>query len=494
MAIERKSVAPGAPYSSLALAIHQSRYQIAEQLVRGATVLDLACGEGLGAAQMASLWGAKSVHAVDASKEAIKNARKAFGSVSNLSFEHVLAEEWLSEQKDCYDIIVSIETLEHVNDPAGYLSSLKSVLKENGVVILTVPNDAVYFGPGPSLNPHHKSVFSFDQFKALVTSNFDGPYEWILGGKASGFYAVPSRFLRRGANYSDDVLDDSMKGGGSRMSFVPMNEPNHLNEENALFYGVVVGGREVCPSVGMLMASPFLEQGRPGLWKNAAYAENESVRCAIGGVQGWRKEMWSNLLPLQTDGRIGLKVIAEEGVGEGSILNLRSYDHLHLDSLDSAYRILQGLSASYTRGRLFSRGAKVGLPQTWSLSIDRELDGDEKLVARRWIDFFDILVVEDRKQSVKVKQLLNIPQKQIRIDAKMVRCEFEEGSVVRALLELVAHARRNSGVGKNKLRVLLLSSGLDRGWSSIGAVKLSLVQWLRRVRIIRGMKAVRWRR
>ena len=190
MSIERKEIRPGLVYSPAAMAIHNARYGLAKPFAAGKTVLDIACGEGLGAAQIAALWGAQRVVGVDISRSAIEAARENFARIPNLSFQEADAFDYLASSDEVFDLIVCIETVEHARDPDLLLRLLRERLAPGGTLVITAPNDAYYFGPGPTMNEHHRSVFSFGEFQSLVGQHF-GDVHWFAGAKLQGFIALP---------------------------------------------------------------------------------------------------------------------------------------------------------------------------------------------------------------------------------------------------------------------------------------------------------------
>ena len=70
---------------------------------------------------------------IDVSEEAIEFAKNTFGDYYGLKAEGK------------YDVIVSIETIEHVEDPVGFIKQYVGMLNPNGALILTTPNLEFYF-------------------------------------------------------------------------------------------------------------------------------------------------------------------------------------------------------------------------------------------------------------------------------------------------------------------------------------------------------------
>ena len=79
--------------------------------------------------------GAKNVVGIDYSKEAIKIAQESHKR-QNLQYSNIDVK--LIKEK--YDVIVSIGTLEHMDDPLKILKIMKSHLAPNGKIIITSPN------------------------------------------------------------------------------------------------------------------------------------------------------------------------------------------------------------------------------------------------------------------------------------------------------------------------------------------------------------------
>ena len=98
------------------------------------SVLDVGCGTGLFAHKVSKL-GPKHVLGIDFSQEAIEIAMKTHKN-RNLQYKVLDAKEIKSK----YDVIVSLGTLEHMDDPLKLLKILKKHLTKNGKIIVTSPN------------------------------------------------------------------------------------------------------------------------------------------------------------------------------------------------------------------------------------------------------------------------------------------------------------------------------------------------------------------
>jgi SAM-dependent methyltransferase len=147
---------------------HKERYEFAAPYCRGKTVLDAACGTGFGA-DILSRHGAKKVVGVDANEDAISEARRLYRH-GNLEFAlHDVCNLNALDQR--FDLVVSFETIEHLGDPARFLSQVRSVLSADGLFICSSPNRN-YRGRNHSGNPFHISEMSYEEFQRLFDVSF----------------------------------------------------------------------------------------------------------------------------------------------------------------------------------------------------------------------------------------------------------------------------------------------------------------------------------
>jgi SAM-dependent methyltransferase len=144
---------------------HIVRYLFAAQFAHGRSVLDAGCGAGYGSALLASA-GAAGVLGVDIAPDAISYARSHYQQ-DGLSFAvHDIVQSTLAVGH--FQLVVSFEVIEHLDDPARFVGAVGRLLAEDGLLIVSTPNPATY----PAGNPFHKHEMSGEEFVALLRQSF----------------------------------------------------------------------------------------------------------------------------------------------------------------------------------------------------------------------------------------------------------------------------------------------------------------------------------
>jgi ubiquinone/menaquinone biosynthesis C-methylase UbiE len=153
---------------------HWERYKFAAQFVKKELVCDIACGTGYGSKFLLEA-GAKAVEGFDISEDAVEYARKN-SSAPNVKF-HVKSAEDLTGIQDCnFGVIISFETVEHLNNIDKYLSEMDRILKAGGSFIISTPErklSSVLFNfTGRPANAFHTREFSYREFYKVLNNYF----------------------------------------------------------------------------------------------------------------------------------------------------------------------------------------------------------------------------------------------------------------------------------------------------------------------------------
>lgn len=162
---------PKGPFLQETIRLHRERYAYAARFVEGKRVLDLACGVGYGSAMLKEA-GAVGVVGVDIEPEAIKEAQElqACEGVQFFcaDYRNVLDKEKVDpalaqafEQE--FDVVVSLETIEHLPDPGHFVRTLINCLGPGGLLIGSVP-----ITPSVDANPYHLHDFSARTFRRML--------------------------------------------------------------------------------------------------------------------------------------------------------------------------------------------------------------------------------------------------------------------------------------------------------------------------------------
>jgi SAM-dependent methyltransferase len=145
---------------------HLYRYAFACRFVAGKRVLDIACGEGYGAAALQKS-GAASVIGIDVSEGVCWHVRDRYGiDVRQGAAENIPLPD------ASVDVVVSFETIEHVPSPDRFLGECARVLAPTGRLVISTPNRNVYSWPGGMPNPHHCSEMTEGEFVHALRRRF----------------------------------------------------------------------------------------------------------------------------------------------------------------------------------------------------------------------------------------------------------------------------------------------------------------------------------
>jgi 2-polyprenyl-3-methyl-5-hydroxy-6-metoxy-1,4-benzoquinol methylase len=129
-------------------------------------VLDIASGVGFGGAYVAPF--VKTVTCADLDQQALDEGKKRFANVKNLDFSEQDVTK-LTLKDDQFDVILSMETIEHVPDHEC-LKEFRRVLKPGGKLILSTPQNSIGRIP---VNAQHLREYSLQELRVLMSTYFE---------------------------------------------------------------------------------------------------------------------------------------------------------------------------------------------------------------------------------------------------------------------------------------------------------------------------------
>lgn len=216
--MERLDLSVRPEHSTQESTIHLARYASILPFVKDKVVLDIACGEGYGSALMMKA-GAKRVVGVDISAEAVAKSKKVF---ADSKAEYMQADATRLEkffEPGTFDVVVSIETIEHVTDDEAYLTALKRAAKPDAVFLISCPNDYWYYPHSDQANPFHLRKYRLEQFQAISMKVLGNNVHWGLGSAVFGFGTAPVEKEK-----FEPLYDSWMKANQVGASFVVEND------------------------------------------------------------------------------------------------------------------------------------------------------------------------------------------------------------------------------------------------------------------------------
>jgi len=151
---------------------HVARYIFASNFIKNnELVVDIACGIGYGSYVLAKK-GVKKIIGIDISNLAIEYGKKRYSGKVNSIIEFIVGDAMkIPIYSDKVDVIVSFETIEHLNDPETFLLECRKILKNEGLFILSTPNKYI---KRHEENPYHiRELYIEELLSMLNNSGFD---------------------------------------------------------------------------------------------------------------------------------------------------------------------------------------------------------------------------------------------------------------------------------------------------------------------------------
>lgn len=147
---------------------HIARYQFAILYAKG-RILDFACGSGFGSNIIAKAAknNIEEIVGIDLDEGAIQYARGAYYHPLITYEQENAVDPTLPKRLGQFDLIVSFETIEHVEEEQQFLENIYQMLKPGGTLVISTP-----FGQGrgmPTTEPFHVHQLTKDEFHDLFS-------------------------------------------------------------------------------------------------------------------------------------------------------------------------------------------------------------------------------------------------------------------------------------------------------------------------------------
>ena len=257
-------------------------------------ILDIGCGKGDDLRKVSFINGEKRVYGIDISFESLKIASRKIEPARNFKILQARAET-LPFKEDSFDIVISSEVIEHLNEPEKLIREIRRLLKRRGVFIVTTPSRFTYtrligkmipspfkktlrkfvyhISPGKDENPHIRE-YSRRELKKMFQDN-----EFIVERIESGVLRVPVwplfdkfSFLLLGWKCLDRLVDKLPWGSNLKHNIVMMGRKL---SENTIKHVLVInlGG------VGDLVLSSPALRGLRNLYPQAEISMLVSSRA-----------------------------------------------------------------------------------------------------------------------------------------------------------------------------------------------------------------------
>ncbi len=213
-------------YSNGLFISHLMRYYFALQFAVNKVALDAGCGAGYGCNLLATV--AKKVTGIDYSQEAIDYAKKHY-SRSNLKLRtmNLLA---LDFNEDTFDLVTCLEVIEHIREDHTLLKKISHILKPNGVLVMSTPNqltDRLHMKSINTKTLSHINLMSPKKFRTRLSKFF--PIVELYGQRRKArtspyaFYSFLKRFdtLNLRLRLSYKKRESILRGLGVEIKEVP---------------------------------------------------------------------------------------------------------------------------------------------------------------------------------------------------------------------------------------------------------------------------------
>jgi len=159
-------------------------YGFARRYVGGKVVADIGW-EDVGCGSQLLAGTAESIVGLTNSTEAVDLARTAHPA-PNAEYKKVNLPE-LPYPEGHFDVVVAFGVVENLKRPEEMVREARRVLKQDGVLIISVPDKLVLVEDGDRIGPHRRRGMYVPEFRELLEQHFGSVLVYRQGAVAGGF-------------------------------------------------------------------------------------------------------------------------------------------------------------------------------------------------------------------------------------------------------------------------------------------------------------------
>lgn len=212
---------PQGHLQTLAYGEHISRYSAVAGIAKGKVVLDIASGAGYGTKLLSKF--AKQMYGIDYSLEAIKYSKEHY-SAKNITYMIGDALK-IPLDDESVDVVVSLETIEHLKSPAKFITEVKRILKKDGQFIVSTPNDDEY----TEGNEFHLHEFGLLELQTLIKRNFKNA-EFYYQGTYFGVGIFGQELFENGGEWNGPGLKTFGQPGKKAIYFLAIASDGQIEK------------------------------------------------------------------------------------------------------------------------------------------------------------------------------------------------------------------------------------------------------------------------
>jgi ubiquinone/menaquinone biosynthesis C-methylase UbiE len=159
---------------------HLFAYEIAKnEISDNVFALEVGCGEGYGTYLLSKK--ATKIIGLDINKDTIAHASMKYES-ENCKFK-VYDGQIIPYKDNTFDVVISFQVIEHIQNETKYISEIYRVLKKNGIFIISTPNKNYRLKPGQKpWNRFHLKEYYPNELENVLKMEFSNVKVWGIRG------------------------------------------------------------------------------------------------------------------------------------------------------------------------------------------------------------------------------------------------------------------------------------------------------------------------